>query len=170
MTTAIIVAMDPTGIIAVGGKIPWHHKADFKRFKNVTMGGALLMGFTTWESLPKPLPGRQAVVVTKKTTPEAYSKHPAGSCSYHAGIDSALLEARHSENVWVAGGAAVYESFLHDYAGDLDFLDVTFVPTVDVTPGSFVTRFPIKLLSGYRVTNEEINFEDPLLVHRRYER
>jgi dihydrofolate reductase len=177
-TTALIVAMDENGVIAVDGKIPWHYKADFKRFKEQTMGGTLIMGNTTYESLPKPLPGRQMVVLTRKTDPESFSKHPKGSAQYFPNVEVALLAASSDQhgynyptagNFWVIGGGQVYDHFLRNNVEDLDFLDVTLVPKVEVPIGAKVTYFPAGLLKGWNVVKEEVNAEEPLLRHLRYE-
>ena len=60
MKISIIVAMGKNRQIGIDNKIPWRLKSDFKHFKESTMGGTLIMGRKTFESLPnkKPLPGR----------------------------------------------------------------------------------------------------------------
>ncbi len=60
-----VVAMASNRVIGNGGKLPWHLPADFRWFKRRTMGGTLIMGRTTFESIGKPLPGRHSVVLTR---------------------------------------------------------------------------------------------------------
>ena len=46
-------------------QIPWHLPDDLKRFKKITMGHPIVMGRKTFESIGKPLPGRENIVLTK---------------------------------------------------------------------------------------------------------
>ena len=61
---AYIWAEDLTGGIGVDGHLPWHLKADLKRFKEKTMNHPMIMGRRTFESLPGILPGRKHIVLT----------------------------------------------------------------------------------------------------------
>jgi len=56
-------------VIGNAGTIPWHLPEDFKFFKATTMGHAILMGRKTYESIGKPLPGRENIVLSR-TMPE----------------------------------------------------------------------------------------------------
>lgn len=60
-----IAAMSLNRVIGVGNKIPWHFPEDFKWFKQTTMGNIVVMGRKTFESLPKPLPNRPNLVLTR---------------------------------------------------------------------------------------------------------
>jgi len=59
-----IAAMSENRVIGNQGKIPWHLPEDFRWFKHKTMGGTLVMGRKTFESIGKPLPGRKTIVLT----------------------------------------------------------------------------------------------------------
>ena len=59
-----VVAMTPDGVIGNQGDIPWRLSSDLRRFKRLTMGGALIMGRRTFDSIGRPLPGRRNIVVT----------------------------------------------------------------------------------------------------------
>lgn len=140
----LIVASDSNGVIGADGTLPWHYRADLQRFKARTMGGVLIMGRRTWESLPKPLPGREAVVMT--TDPWRPSRHPAGSCRFAScwdEIERVVDVLPGANNVWVAGGALVYREAL--YYGHIDAVDYTLVPDVDVSAAKEVTRLPENL-------------------------
>lgn len=52
-------------VIGRGGRIPWHLPEDFKWFKELTIGGVVVMGRKTFDSLPRPLPNRTNVVLTR---------------------------------------------------------------------------------------------------------
>jgi Dihydrofolate reductase len=61
----IIVARADNVLIGHEGRLPWHLPADLRRFKSATMGGPMIMGRETLESLPGLLPGREPIVVTR---------------------------------------------------------------------------------------------------------
>ncbi|MEM9422743.1 MAG: dihydrofolate reductase, partial [Pseudomonadota bacterium] len=63
---SLIVGRSTNGAIGRDGDIPWHVPEDLKFFQRETMGGAIIMGRKTWESLPfKPLKNRLNVVVSR---------------------------------------------------------------------------------------------------------
>ena len=61
----IVVARAQNGTIGKDNQLPWHIPADLKRFKALTMGGAMIMGRKTFDSLPGLLPGRRHIVLTR---------------------------------------------------------------------------------------------------------
>ena len=65
MKLSIIVAMDQNHVIGRAGALPWKLSADLKRFKSLTMGHHLIMGRKTFESLPRLLPGRTSLVISR---------------------------------------------------------------------------------------------------------
>lgn len=107
-----ILACDDNWGIGKNGTLPWpHNAADQRWFKETTMGGVVAMGKTTWDDpdMPKPLPGRNNVVITS-------SEKDKDNGSYHfIKFDSAaesLIEMNKLQNVWVIGGAKLVESLL----------------------------------------------------------
>lgn len=63
-----IVAMASNRVIGREGKMPWHLPEDLRWFKEKTLGGALLMGRKTYESIGRPLPGRVTYVISRTAT------------------------------------------------------------------------------------------------------
>ena len=63
MKVSLIVAVSENGVIGRGLELPWRLSADLKRFKELTTGHHLVVGRRTWESIGRPLPGRDMVVV-----------------------------------------------------------------------------------------------------------
>ena len=61
----LIVAVADSGVIGRDNTLPWHLPDDLKRFKRLTLGKPMVMGRKTYESIGKPLPGRQNIVVTR---------------------------------------------------------------------------------------------------------
>lgn len=171
----VIAAMDPTGIIGIGGRIPWHYSEDFKRFKVLTKGCTVVMGLNTWISLPpKKLPGRFCVVLGWRL-PEGVE--PPDLLAGVSDLPEFLKEQdNHSgKPLYVIGGGEVYRAAIE--SGVVDEIDLTIVPEVPLlappaaspTPG-LVTRFPNDLLSGFTLKSEGTNPNDPRLTHKRYVR
>jgi len=63
---SIIVAVDAKYGMGYKGKLPWHFSSDLKHFKKITEGHTVVMGRKTWESIGKPLPNRNNVVLSKQ--------------------------------------------------------------------------------------------------------
>jgi dihydrofolate reductase len=61
----IVIARATNGVIGCDNKLPWHLPEDLKRFKKLTEGTAMIMGRKTFDSLPKLLPGRRHIVLTR---------------------------------------------------------------------------------------------------------
>ena len=101
----LIYARAANGVIGRDGALPWHISADLKRFKALTMGKPMIMGRKTFESFPRPLPGRRHIVLTRDPAWRAEGAEPAGS------VEEALALAGDGE-VAVIGGAEVNALFL----------------------------------------------------------
>lgn len=106
MKISIIVAAAANNVIGRDGGLPWHLPEDLRRFKELTLGKPLLMGRKTHESIGRPLPGRQNIVLTRQTGYEATG------CKVVGTIESALAIAKGAEELMVIGGNAVYEMML----------------------------------------------------------
>jgi dihydrofolate reductase len=103
-----IVAVDKNGAIGKGGKLPWHYSADMKFFKETTTGNACVMGYKTWLTLKKPLPNRLNIVLSRQSQVESQD-----SVIVMRDVESVLSHARKLKcDLFVIGGAKVYESFL----------------------------------------------------------
>ena len=106
MMISIIVAASENGVIGSAGELPWRLSDDLQRFKAVTMGKPIVMGRKTWESIGRPLPGRQNIVITRQ---EGYE---APGCEVVASPDAAVAVAGEAVEVMVIGGSEVYDLFL----------------------------------------------------------
>ena len=65
MKLTLIVAASLNNVIGVNNTLPWHLPADLKYFKNLTTGHSIVMGRNTFESIGKPLPNRENIVLTR---------------------------------------------------------------------------------------------------------
>lgn len=101
-----VVAMAADRAIGINQSIPWRLPEDMKLFKRLTIGHPILMGRRTWESLGRPLPGRQSIVLTRDTSFTA-----KGATVIHSVDELAGLELMDRE-VMVIGGAQIYAHLL----------------------------------------------------------
>ena len=103
-TFKAIAAMTNNRVIGNKGAIPWHLPEDFKWFKRTTMGQVLVMGRKTYESIGRPLPGRETFVFSR-----TQREIPGVQCF----TDLAELERLETDKViWIAGGSEIYRQML----------------------------------------------------------
>lgn len=105
---SIIVAASENNVIGAAGDLPWRLSDDLKRFKAITMGKPIVMGRKTWDSIGRPLPGRQNVVITRQ------AGFVAEGCDIVSSKEETLALTAGAEEVMVIGGSQVYELFLSD--------------------------------------------------------
>jgi dihydrofolate reductase len=103
----LVAAYADNRVIGDHGTIPWRIPEDFAHFKATTMGGTLVMGRATYDSIGRPLPGRTTIVVTRNVEWSADGVLVAHS------LDEALaLAAEQPGETYVVGGTQVYEQAL----------------------------------------------------------
>ncbi len=110
---SIIVAIDPNNLIGSNGKLPWDIKEDLKHFKEYTLNKTVLMGYTTYLSIGRPLPHRTNIVCCNDA---------------NINIDNVIIEKdaievfkryqNTAEELVVIGGASIYKLAL-PYASKL---------------------------------------------------
>ena len=127
----LIAARARNGAIGKDGTLPWHIPEDLKFFKRETLGGAIIMGRRTWESLPfKPLKDRLNLVVTSTLDLPGHAVPD---------LDAAIAAAR------AAGYARIYgiggERVFHDLLPRADRLLITEVDTVVEDADAFFPEF-----------------------------
>lgn len=132
MKLSLIVAMASNRVIGINGLMPWHLSADLKRFKQITMGSPILMGRITFEAIGNPLPGRGNIIISRSTV------YRQSGCLCFDDINRALKHCEHCDEVFVIGGATLYQALLpradllyltqihKDFAGD------TYFPEIDM--------------------------------------
>lgn len=107
-----VVARAQNGVIGVGNGLPWRLSSDLKRYKARTWGRPMIMGRRTWESIGRPLPGRESVVVTRRPDFEAPGAHVATSLDESVEIAGRLAREMGSNEIIVAGGEEIYRALL----------------------------------------------------------
>ncbi len=105
LVTLIVAAAD-NGVIGRDNALPWHLPDDLKRFKQLTLGKPIVMGRKTFDSIGKPLPGRQNIVVTRDAN---YRRE--GVTVVHD-VDAAVRAAGDVPELMIIGGAELFQRFL----------------------------------------------------------
>lgn len=106
MKISIIVAMASNRAIGLDNKMPWHLSADLKKFKEITMGSPILMGRKTYESIGRPLPGRDNIIISRNLS---YTQQ---DCLVFTSIDDAIFACHKYDEIFIIGGASFYETML----------------------------------------------------------
>ena len=139
----LIAAMGRNNAIGLDGAMPWHLPAELQHFKLATMGKAILMGRKTWQSIGRPLPGRQNIVISRNP---AFS---ATGATVTASLSSAIEIAQANEIMVIGGGQL--------YALALPLAQRMLLTLIDIEP-SADTWFP-KWDSGQWQQTEDKHFQ-----------
>ncbi len=107
MINAIAAIGQNNRVIGNKGQIPWYIPEDFEHFKKTTMGHPIIMGRKTFETFPKPLPGRTHIVITRDNSYQV----PSGvfvAQSINRAIEIAKKQPG-SEEIFIIGGGEIYK-------------------------------------------------------------
>ncbi len=99
-----IAAMALNRAIGHEGRIPWHLSKDLKFFKRTTIGHSVVMGRKTFESLGRPLPGRENIVLSRRPL-----DLPGAICISRF---EDIPDGAPDRNIFVIGGAEIYAALL----------------------------------------------------------
>lgn len=122
-----MVAMTSDRVIGKGNDLPWHLPEDLKLFKRTTSGHPIVMGRKTYDSIGRPLPKRQNIVITRD---QSWSAEGVDVVHSPEAVRELTLQ---DETVFIIGGAEIYSLFLpyidellvshvyQDYEGDTRF-------------------------------------------------
>ncbi|NVJ48962.1 MAG: type 3 dihydrofolate reductase [Gammaproteobacteria bacterium] len=103
---SLVCAMAKNRVIGLQNQMPWHLPVDLKHFKATTMGKPIVMGRKTFESIGKPLPGRQNVVITRNDAYQVEGVDVVNSFS------AALELLAHEPEIMITGGGNIYQQAL----------------------------------------------------------
>jgi dihydrofolate reductase len=140
-----IAAVAVDGTIGIDNEIPWRIPADFKHFRNTTMGGILIVGRTTYETLPeKAFEGRTYLVLNNG---DVFND---GRNNVHQFRDvetlMMYLKIHNIDRVFIAGGASIYDAMI-------DYCNEAVITWVDKTFPNGNKKFPIlKLAKNFEMT------------------
>lgn len=126
---SIIAAVAKNRAIGFKNKLIYWLPNDLKRFKALTTGHTIIMGRNTFLSLPKgALPNRRNIVLSRST--KAFE-----GCDVYASLEEALQHCNKDEDIYIIGGASVYEQAL-------PIADRLCLTEIDDTPKDADTFFP----------------------------
>ena len=163
MEKCLIVAVADNRAIGVKGDLPWHIGEDLRYFKRMTAGCPVIMGRTTYFSLPKhPLPGRKNIVLNLGGDPI-----PEATCVYS--FDEAFAEAAKetADRCFIMGGASVYRAAI-------DMMDRLYITHVHTEVKDADAFFPVidpevweRISTSETHTDPETGFEFEFVVYER---
>jgi dihydrofolate reductase len=119
----LIAAAAENGVIGRGNTIPWRLKSDMQRLKAITLGKPVVMGRKTFESLPRPLPGRTNIVITRDKTYRASGAVVTNSFEQAQAVALGDALRRFATEIAIIGGAEIYAQWM-DAADILDITEV----------------------------------------------
>ncbi len=137
--TMIAAVCEDNGL-GLDNKLVWHIPRDLKHFKDLTYGHCIIMGRKTFESLPKALPNRKNIVLSRKK-----------NLSYNNAvvvdtIEKAIEETKHDNKPYIVGGGEIYKLFIN-YSSYIEltrihhkFKSDTFFPRIDLKNWEIIKR------------------------------
>lgn len=161
---SFMFAMDENRIIGKDNTLPWYLPADLQYFKKVTMGHPILMGRKTYESIGKPLPGRENIILTRNADYQQEGITVISDMKEAVAYADAL-----DEEVFVIGGAEIFQQLIsdckrlyitqihHSFEGDTYFpeLNMSKWQTVSKTTGivDAKNKYPHEFIVLERIEN-----------------
>ncbi len=142
----LIAAAAENNALGKDNDLLWHLPEDFKRFKQITSGHNIIMGRKTFESFPKPLPNRTHIIITRQ------EEYLVEGCLVVHSLEEALEIAPQNEEVFIIGGAQIYEQAL-PFADKIDLTRVH----IELDADAF---FPEFNTSEWNLVFSENHFKD----------
>ncbi len=127
---AMIAAVARNGVIGGNNQLIWKLRSDMNHFRAITMGKPMIMGRRTWDSIGRPLPGRETIVVTRDPAFRAQGAHMAHDPQSAIALAEKLAEGLKAPEIIVAGGGELYRLFL-DQCATLHITEVDLAPQGD---------------------------------------
>lgn len=107
MKVSIIVAVAKNGVIGkADGEMPWHVSEEFQHFKKTTFGFPVIMGRKTFETLGKPLKGRQNIIITRNKNYELNYSEVLILHSLEEAIN--YCNRKNEKRIFIIGGGEIY--------------------------------------------------------------
>lgn len=136
----LVAALARNRAIGFNGRMPWHLPDELQHFKRVTLGKPVVMGRKTWESIGRPLPGRQNIIISRNPAYVALGAEVTISLEHACDI------AKHEDLMIIGGGQL--------YALALPLAKRMFLTIVDCEPEAD-TWFPHYPEQNWRVISSE---------------
>jgi dihydrofolate reductase len=149
----VVAAVARNGVIGGDNRLLWRLKSDLARFKALTLGKPLLMGRRTFQSIGRPLPGRETVVVSRDPAFSPSGVHMVPDIESGLDLAARRAEAMGAREIVVAGGGEIYAQLL-------DRADRLHITEVDLAPAGNA-RFPPIDPARWRETGREPHESGP---------
>lgn len=147
---SFLVAMDQNNVIGYQNDMPWHLPRDLKYFKEQTIGKKIIMGRKTYESIGRPLPERENIVVTRN---KDTSQYPEEIKVIHS-LDEVVQWDRENpdEEFMIIGGGIIFKE-------TMEYADRLYITLINETfPGD--AYFPEFDKSEWDLTSKELGIRD----------
>ncbi len=109
MSVCLVVAAAENNVIGVNNELPWHLPKDLQYFKQLTMSKPIIMGRKTFDSIGRPLPGRENIVITRQQDWQHEGVHVVHDLAAAVELAQQLNPAL---DVMIIGGAEIYRQSL----------------------------------------------------------
>lgn len=126
----MVAAVAKNGVIGADNRLLWRLKSDMKHFRALTMGKPLVMGRKTFQSIGKPLPGRQTIVLTRDRACRIADVRVVHSLDEAIEVGGDLAREAGGDEIMIAGGGEIYTAFLPT-ADRLEITEVALEPEGD---------------------------------------
>lgn len=135
---AMILASTINGEIGYKNTIPWKLSGDLARFKQQTMDNVVIVGRSTYESLPGPLVGRIVIVLTRDPAYASDVHDPVANVYSASSLPEAIEKGREfkTQKIFLAGGASIYEE-------GMEFADIVYLTIAHKAP--MVPKYDTKI-------------------------
>ena len=157
--TMIAAVADDNGL-GFNNKLVWHIPRDLKHFKDLTHGHCIIMGRKTFESLPKALPHRKNIVLSRRKNITYENAVVVDT------IEKAIEETKHDNKPYIVGGGEIYKLFMN-YSSYIEltrihhkFKSDTFFPKINMKKWEVIKRHDIK-------KSEKENYNYSFLTYKR---
>jgi dihydrofolate reductase len=145
---SLIVAVAENGVIGAKGGLPWRMSSDLKTFRRLTMGKPIVMGRRTFQSIGKPLDGRDNIVITRDPHFAAEGVTVFNNLGEALILARALARTNGTDEVMIIGGAELYRAAL-------DQADRIYWTAIEARPDGD-TVFPALEASQWREVSSEV--------------
>lgn len=149
MTISSIVAFSDNNVIGIDNELPWHLPNDLKFFKRTTSNHTIIMGRKTFESIGRPLPNRENIVITRNAS------YKADGIRCFDSIEAAVkyCENKAKDEIFFIGGAQIYKACL-------PWTDKLFITRVHTTIDNGTAFFPEVALNKWELIKKEPQQKD----------
>ena len=108
----LVAAIGDNGVIGRDNRLIWRIRSDLRRFRDLTWGKPMIMGRKTHQSIGKPLPGRETIVVTRDPDFRDEGVHVAHDIDAAIALADDIADRLGAAEIAVAGGAEIYRQTL----------------------------------------------------------